>query len=588
VPARPNPFVLAGLLGALALCWVLLTPPGAGPDEPSHLYRAGELAEGHWDELLVTSLDPAIVTHELPAEYAVPEPACYFQQPTVSVDCAVGTKAEPAEPGRPVLVATTADNYPVWGHVPSAIATWLPGDGGIWAARIGSAAVAMALVAGAATMAARRSMLALTGVLVALTPMAWSTFAQVNPSAIATAGAVAVWVALATRQPGWLLAAGWAALALPRRDGLIWACLIAAAVTVVCGRGVLEQIWHDRRRLAGPLALIAVATLVTLVWDVTAAARIIRLGVLAPLAAAGGWAIRWGWDRLAGRGRLRAAYAAAVAAGGALGVAAAFVKRPGGWNRELSEAVVKETRRHLTEAIGVLGWLDTPLPRWATVGWVVLVGVLVVVAVRARARQALGLAAAAFGLAVVTMWVFELQEGSDYARYWQGRYSLPLLAGIPIALTTLRSPSNSVAGQVDEPTSSPATESGSPSVAGQLGDPATCPATESRVAWATGAGALLLVNVAAWAAARRWAVGINGTHRPWKWGAELFAVHPLPVLVAHAFVSGLIALLLFDPPGGRLISTTGPVGLRGRFAGVTATTSDDDGPFTTGERWKAE
>ena len=57
---------------------------------------------------------------------------------------------------------------------------------------------------------------------------------------------------------------------------------------------------------------------------------------------------------------------------------------------------------------------------------------------------------------------------------------------------------------------------------------------------------MLLVNVAAWAAARRWAVGTNGTHRPWNWGAELFAVHPLPVLVAHAFVSGLVILLSFD------------------------------------------
>jgi hypothetical protein len=326
--------------------------------------------------------------------------------------------------------------------------------------------------------------------------------------------------------------------------------------------------------------LIGVATAFTLLWDITGAARIIQLGALAPFAVAGGWAVRWGWDRLAGRRGLRAGYAAVVAAAGALAVAVAFVQRPGGWNRELSEAVVKETRRHLTEAIGVLGWLDTPLPRWATLGWVVLVAVLVIVAVRARAWQALGLAAAAFGLAIVTMWVFELQEGSDYARYWQGRYSLPLLAGVPIALTTLRSAPDSVAGQVDEAASSPATESSPPSVAGQVDDSTSSPATESRVAWLTGAAALLLLNVAAWAAARRWAVGINGTHRPWNWGAELFAVHPLPTLVAHALVSGLIAHTLFTPFRRS--------GLRGRFAGVAGATSDDDGLFATGERWNAE
>ena len=55
----------------------------------------------------------------------------------------------------------------------------------------------------------------------------------------------------------------------------------------------------------------------------------------------------------------------------------------------------------------------------------------------------------------------------------------------------------------------------------------------------------MLLNVAAWAAARRWAVGINGTHRPWKWGADLFAVHPLPTLIAHALVSAGLAWTLY-------------------------------------------
>src|SRR5690606_10364988 len=108
--------------------------------------------------------------------------------------------------------------------------------------------------------------------------------------------------------------------------------------------------------------------------------------------------------------------------------------------------------------------------------------------------------------------VFELQSGNPSGRYWQGRYSLPLLVGVPLALTLTRPASNPVAGQLHETR--------------------TIPATTSRaVVGAVVVGALFLVNVAAWAAVRRWAVGIHGTHRPWKWGAELFAVHPLPVLV---------------------------------------------------------
>ena len=38
----------------------------------------------------------------------------------------------------------------------------------------------------------------------------------------------------------------------------------------------------------------------------------------------------------------------------------------------------------------------------------------------------------------------------------------------------------------------------------------------------------------------------------------------------------------------RLVPATGPAGLRGRFVGVAATTSDEEGLFATGERWNAE
>lgn len=521
---RLHALVPAGLLGVLAVCWVLLTPPGAGPDEPSHLYRAGELAEGHWHEWLVTSLDPPIVAHRLPAEYAVPEPGCYAQQPSVPVDCAVGTEAQPDEHGR-VLVATTSDNYPAWGHVVPAIATWLPGDGGIWAARVASAAVTVGIVAATVVALARYGDLAAAGAFVAVTPMAWSTFAQVNPSALATAGGLALWATLLTRRPGWLMAVGWTALALPRRDGLTWACLIVGTVLLVDGRTLFAGIWRERRRLAGPLGVVALSTVAAVAWSLTSPARVIRLGGLAPLVVVAAWGARSGWDRLAGRRSVRAVYATALGAVGLAGVAGSFVVRPGGWDAGLTRAVIGETRRHLTEAIGVLGWLDVPLPRWVPVGWGVLVTVLGWSAVRARCWSRLGLAGGAFTLALVTMWAFELQEGSAYGRYWQGRYSLPLLVGVPLALAVVRPARDRAAGQ--------------PHGAG------TDPTGSRATALGLIVGALAMVNVAAWAAVRRWAVGIHGTHRPWKWGAELFAVHPLPVLVLHAVASIALAWAVY-------------------------------------------
>ena len=511
---RSESFVLAALVGALVLCWVLLTPPGAGADEPSHFVRAGALANGDLDELLATDLAGEFEVYQLPGEYSIPEPGCFAQNPATPVDCAVGSDAaRTVAPDGTVTLLSTAGNYPVWGHVAPAIGSALPGDGGIWAARIASAVLSVGLVAGALAVA-RRWPFGPAGVLVALTPMAWSTFAVVNPSAPATAGAVAVWVALAARQPGWLLAAGWAALVLPRRDGLTWACLIVAAVVLVCGREVLADVWRERRRLAGPLALIGASTLMTLVWDVTNGSRIAQLGALAPGAILGAWALRWLWDRAAGRPAHRAALVTLSTLAAAAAVGASFVARPGGWNGAVTRAVIGETRRHLTEAIGVLGWLDAPLPRWSVVGWVVLVAALVAVAISARAWPTLLLGGGALVLAVVTSWVFELQEGSSYGRYWQGRYSLPLLVGLPIVLGVRQA-----GREIDR-----------------------------RAAVAIAGVALLLVNVAAWAAARRWAVGIHGTHRPWKWGAELIPVHPLLLLTAHAAASVALVLTLTRRP----------------------------------------
>jgi len=370
-------------------------------------------------------------------------------------------------------------------------------------------AVGIALVGAAVVMAAHRSAIAAAGVLVAMTPMAWGTLATVNPSALATAGAVAVWAALLLRQPGWLLAGGWAALAMPRRDGLIWACLILAIVVIIEGRDVLRGL----RRSRGPLALIVVSTAAMLVWSLTNVQRVAQLGAFAPLAVVAAWAVRALWDRFDGNRVARAALCLGVALAGSLAAAAAVVTRPGGWDGELARDIVGETKRHLTEAIGVLGWLDAPLPRWSVVGWVVLVGALLALAVRRRGWTAIGVASAAFAAAVVTSWVFELQGGSDYGRYWQGRYSLPLLAGAPIAL-------------------------------------AATARVNRRAGLVVGGAALFLLNVAAWAVARRWAVGIEGTYRPWKWGAELMPVHPAIVLALHAAASAALAatLWLTRPP----------------------------------------
>jgi hypothetical protein len=183
-------------------------------------------------------------------------------------------------------------------------------------------------------------------------------------------------------------------------------------------------------------------------------------------------------------------------------VAVALARRPGGWDWSLARAVVGQTGTHLVEAIGVLGWLDAPLPWLVVVGWIAVVGVLLAGALATEVRSPLT-AVGVLVVAVSTSWVFELLQGNATGRYWQGRYSLPLLVGIPIVL----------AGAV----------------------------RSRQVTRTAVVMALVLLNAALWAAARRWGVGLQGSLRPWDWDTPHTPLPTLIVLVAHALGSVALA-----------------------------------------------
>jgi hypothetical protein len=112
---------------------------------------------------------------------------------------------------------------------------------------------------------------------------------------------------------------------------------------------------------------------------------------------------------------------------------------------------------------------------------------------------------------VVASWLFELYTGDTTGTYWQGRYSLPLLAGVPMMLA--------LAG--------------------------VTAASGRRVAVVVGASALVVLNVAAWAAARRWGVGTDGSMMPWDWDTSRAPLPPVIVLSALAALSIALAAVLW-------------------------------------------
>lgn len=494
---------LAAAVAGVVLSWVLLMPPGSGPDEQSHLTRAGAVVRGELDDA---------GTFLLPDDYRLPEPGCYAFQPAVPVTCA----ALPERTGDDVLLVSSAGEYAVWGHLVVGLPTLLPVLEPVWWARLAGGALAAAAVVAALSVAGRRAHgLVGASFLFALTPMAWSTFGTVNPSSLATAGAVALWAGLTappSRRVDWIAAVGWAMLALPRRDGLIWAFLALAVALAATDRSALA--WWRALGL-GPRVVMGLSTAAAIAYGATSGSRSSQMVVLAPLIVVGGEALAVAMRRAPDRvARLAVAVTAAVVV--AIATLALLTRRPGGWSTDIALAVVGQTDDNLVEAIGVLGWLDTPVPWVVVFAWLALLGLLVAPALTGELRRL----AAPVVLLVATAassWVFELFNGGATGTYWQGRYSLPPLIGVPVLLA--------IAVERDADRSA---------VVLRLG---------RRVATTLVVGAAVIVNVAAWAAARRFGVGTTGSHLPWRWDTPLQPVPPVLVLALLAVSSAALVHL---------------------------------------------
>ncbi len=516
--SRITAALICTLFGVMALAWIIATPPSGGPDEPNHVTRSAALVRGQLDgEPSELTRQPAF---ELPAWVGAPDPGCFAQQPFTPATCAT---SQPRPGGEEVLIETRSADYPIWGHLLPGLGTFLPSNMAGWAARGLDALPAVLLLGLAFVVRARRGWLAAGGALLAITPMAWFSVAVVNPSGLVVAGGIALWVGLgalrdATMLHRWLTAAAWAALVLPRRDGLIWAVLILS-IAVVADQVGFRDTW--RRLGVGPQILVVGSTLATMAWasrSDTASASALLLVPVVPFVVAGArrlWLSRW----LVGVMRRSAAAVVTVI----VGLVVSFLimdRRPTGYDGNVLLIVIGRTGLHLRETIGVLGWLDTPLPETMVMLWVLGLGVLVGAALLADARPLLWGAAATLAAGIAASWVLEMGQGDPTGTYWQGRYYLPLLAGIPILLS----------GQHDTKGVRP--------LPFQV-------AVLARLGRVTLLIALVVLNVALAAAMRRWGVGIAGSLSPFAWNTYNAPIPPFLILALHAAAS--VALWLQVP-----------------------------------------
>jgi hypothetical protein len=317
-----------------------------------------------------------------------------------------------------------------------------------------------------------------------------------------------LWIALTARvrggpdrTVGLLAACSWAAMVLPRRDGMVWASLIVAIVVLSGDIDLREQ----ARRIGRVGAVIVVAsTLATLAWASRSETNAATALFVAPLAPVAAWFARRGWDRLGTRTSVsRVLYASGFAVVGLLAGLAVMTRRDDGFDRRVLELVIGGTGGDLTEAIGYLGWLDTPLPTTAVFGWLLGLGVLAGAAVAAGRWHVLRSAAVVLAVGLYASWVLTMLQNDESGTYWQGRYYLPLLLGIPIVLASVELPE----------------------------------AVARRIGLTAAFVGLVVANAALFAMMRRFGVGRSGSLFPWDWDTYEAPLPPVVVLAVHLAAS---------------------------------------------------
>ncbi len=365
--------VLFLALAPLAVTWSLVNPMLASPDETIHIVRAQSIAAGDFSN--------PFTSDGLPVEAI----ECLKFQPEVTADCQDLSWG----PDGTQQTGPTGGYPPLYHSIAAIPALFTSGLAGAYLMRIWMAVIIMALIAWAAALVSRPGAgpWPLTGVVVAVTPMAIFCVATVNPSGMAVASALLFVVgavsALDSRWRGREVVAatfvGAFGLALSRRDGLLWLGVLAIVLAPFWIPQV-RQLW-SRRTARSTWTVVGVAAAFVLVAAVWGRPTISRFGR--------------SWQDGGGTSWWEAA---------------------------------KFLRGYLSQVVGVLGWLDSPIGEEAL--WVALViaGFLVLVGIGSDNRRA----ALATTLGLVALFVSPVVIGMIQFPYLQGRYLLPIWIGTAV------------------------------------------------------------------------------------------------------------------------------------------------------------
>lgn len=391
------------LLFVLAGSFALATPISAAPDEPAHLVKAASVVRG---QLVGENSDAGQVVQVPRYIASAQERTCFAFEPTTSASCSSTAG------GRQSDIVDGSTSAGLYNPLYYAIAGWpslIAQDTlGIYAMRLASAAAGTLFLALAAAMMARwpRPGIAPLGLLVSVTPMVLFLSGTVNPNSLEIASILAVFVGMLSitlhPQPDLLASRG--------------AIVMISAAIAVNTRG-LAPVW----------LVVAIATPLMLVTARRAGellrSRIVWLAV-AVVATATALSVLW----LALSGSLTAGIEDPRESSGPSGGASAatgFI------------TTLEQTFRLGRGAIGIFGWLDTPVPTAVFFVWSAFIGSLALVAFALLRGRRLAFAAT---LASAVLLLPPLIQGAYIAGggfVWQGRYTLPLLVCLIVGVAAV-------------------------------------------------------------------------------------------------------------------------------------------------------
>jgi hypothetical protein len=393
LPAAVRHFLVAFLaLCALGGSWAMASPLMAVPDEPAHTIHAVAVADGQvlgertqdggWTEVMVPEY--VAETYDL---------RCYAFNAAVSAEC----QEEVSDVESDVEATTSAGSYdPLYYALVGWPTLFLGGELGLYAVRGMSVALSASLLALSfvAVMQLRRRSFALLSLAVAITPMVLFLMGGVNPNGMEISSAVMLftWLTLLRQRAdegvpvhrlAFVVVAA-VAVANTRSIGILW--LLVILVATMIDKVLWQRLVRSVAFWVG-VAVIGAGVLFSVVWTLSTSS----LEVTVPNPGVG------------------------------TSFPVAF--------REMMFVTFENVQGY----VGLLGWLDTPLPP-TTVGlWGAAMLVLVLgglVAGRGRAQLSVAVLAAAF---VLVPAVVQGYGAMDYGFIWQARYVLALVCPLVVA-----------------------------------------------------------------------------------------------------------------------------------------------------------